>query len=450
MHLCANIVFQNLLPLGIIVRRNFSLLPGEKSWSNRRYRRWQDKWLARRYRMADFFFDLSPFDLCSRLERIFKLGTHFNVEVEAHPINNDEYRFLIDGELMHCAGGVKVARGYLLHSSNHGASVEDGMNLSGMGTNPAKIAGCADSDNSASERAITHISVCICTYKRPLPLKRLLLELSRQETGGFFTFSIVVADNDEAKSAEATVAEYRLNSAVPVKYVVEPKRSIALARNKVVKSAEGEFSAFIDDDEYPTPRWLLTLFKACNNYKVDGVLGPVLRSFDEVPPAWLEKGRFFDRRVNPTGMRVDWREARTGNVLIKRWILAGSESPFRPEFRVGEDQEFFKRKIEEGRVFIWCAEAEVFEVVPPARWKRSYLVRRALLGGSIDLMLPTFGIRSIVKAVIAVPLYALLLPFALLLGQHRFMTLLVSLCYHLGRLLALLGINVVREEYVTD
>jgi len=324
------------------------------------------------------------------------------------------------------------------------------MSLSHTDANSEKIADGIDLAVFVQDRAITHISVCICTYKRPLPLKRLLNELSRQETEGLFTYSIVVADNDEEKSAEDTVAEYRRTSAVPVKYVVEPKRSIALARNKVVNNADGEYSAFIDDDEFPIQKWLLTLFKTCNNYKVDGVLGPVLRSFDEVPPEWLKKGQFYIRRVNPTGMKVDWREARTGNVLINRRIIAGNASPFRPEFRVGEDQEFFKRKIEEGCVFIWCAEAEVFEVVPPARWKRNYLVRRALLGGAMDTRLSTFGIRNVVKAIIAIPLYALLLPFALLLGQHRFMELLVSLCYHLGRLFAVFGISLVREEYVTD
>ena len=42
------------------------------------------------------------------------------------------------------------------------------------------------------------------------------------------------------------------------------------------------------------------------------------------------------------------------------------------------------------------------------------------------------------------------LPFALVLGHHRFMTLLVKLCDHLGRLLALLRINPVKEPYVTE
>jgi hypothetical protein len=42
------------------------------------------------------------------------------------------------------------------------------------------------------------------------------------------------------------------------------------------------------------------------------------------------------------------------------------------------------------------------------------------------------------------------LPFALLFGQHHFMTLLVKLCDHSGKLLIVMGINPIRGEYVTD
>jgi hypothetical protein len=45
--------------------------------------------------------------------------------------------------------------------------------------------------------------------------------------------------------------------------------------------------------------------------------------------------------------------------------------------------------------------------------------------------------------------YTVALPLAFVLGQHRFMTLLVKLFHHLGKLLALLGINLIREPYVS-
>ncbi len=298
--------------------------------------------------------------------------------------------------------------------------------------------------------ATKHISVCVCTYRRPDLLKRLLDHLARQEMAGRFTYSIVVADNDSSQSAQSVVAEFAARSAIPIRYCVEPRQNIALARNKVVENVKGDFAAFIDDDEFPEKNWLSVLLSTCERYGVDGVLGPVKRHFDEPPPKWLAKSHFYDRRINPTGTIVSWHEARTGNVLVKKQVLADAEPPFRPQFRSGEDKDFFRRKIEQGYAFIWSAEAVVYETVPPARWKRRYMLRKALLRGASARLQPTCEAVGIAKSVVAVPLYAVALPFALLAGHHHFMTLLVSMFDHLGKLLALVGINPIKEQYVSE
>ena len=117
---------------------------------------------------------------------------------------------------------------------------------------------------------------------------------------------------------------------------------------------------------------------------------------------------------------------------------------------LGEDKDFFRRMIEKGRTFIWCNEAVAYEVVPPNRWKRRYMLRKALLRGASAVVHPTFGKREILKALIAIPAYTVALPFMLVLGQHRFMDLLVRLFDHLGVVLQLLGLNPVKEPYVSD
>ena len=147
---------------------------------------------------------------------------------------------------------------------------------------------------------------------------------------------------------------------------------------------------------------------------------------------------------------MEWTEARTGNVLLKTKILEGDSAPFRPEFRVGEDQDFFRRKMERGFRFVWAADAVAYEVVPPARWDRKYLVQKALLRGSCAALQPSCGPVSILKSLLAIPLYTLALPVGLLLGQHRFMTLVVKLCDHLGKICALMGIHPIQEAYVSE
>jgi glycosyltransferase involved in cell wall biosynthesis len=291
------------------------------------------------------------------------------------------------------------------------------------------------------------VTVCICTYKRPSFLKRLLEELVRQETGGLLDFSIVVVDNDSHESARQIVTDFATSSPIETSYCVEPISNIALARNKAVKSAKGDYLAFIDDDEVPLKDWLITLVKTCRNFGADGVLGPVKPHFEVTPPTWLTKAGFYNRPTHETGFVMSWQEARTGNVLIPRRILEGVEEIFRPEFGTGgEDQDFFRRMIDRGHTFIWCNEAPAYETVPPHRWERQFLLKRALLRGKATIRHPRNRIQNIVKSMIAVPLYGLALPFFLIVGQHVFMKYSVRLCDHLGRLLALIRLNPVNER----
>jgi hypothetical protein len=114
MHLCRNVLVQGLLPEGIVVRRNLTFRKGEKGFFNRFYRSRQDMALARRHRMADFFFDLQPVESVERLKEICTLGGGFNIEIETHPIRDAEYKFLMNGGLARCVDKIAVARNYIL------------------------------------------------------------------------------------------------------------------------------------------------------------------------------------------------------------------------------------------------------------------------------------------------------------------------------------------------
>ena len=296
-----------------------------------------------------------------------------------------------------------------------------------------------------------HISVCVCTFKRPKYLQRLLADLEGQETGGLFTCSVVVADNDHLQSAEAVVSERIATASIPIIYCVEEQQNIALARNRAIQCASGDYIAFIDDDEFPAKDWLLTLFMACNKHQADGVLGPVKPYFECEPPHWVIKGGFFERPVHDTGFIIDWTEGRTGNLLFKSRILQGVGQAFRAEYGSGgEDRDFFTRMIGAGHVFVWCNEAVAYEIVPPARWQRSFMLRRALLRGKVDLVDPTSRMLNLMKSAIAIPAYVLALPFLLVRGQHKFMKFLVKTFDHLGRILTFLGVDLVKEKYVTE
>ena len=295
--------------------------------------------------------------------------------------------------------------------------------------------------------SLPHISVCICTYQRPEMLQRLLRALEPQLTGGLFTFSVVVADNDRAGSARVGVESFSRSSSLGVTYCSQPERNIALTRNAAIAHATGDLIAFIDDDEFPVPEWLLRLYETLASGQAAAVLGPVRPHFETPPPAWVIQGRFCERPECPTGTTLHWQNCRTGNVLFRRNILAAGEPPFREEFGTGgEDKDFFMRLAKTGHTFVWCNEAVVSESVPASRLTRKYMLQRALLRGKNSLRLTHNRPASLAKSVVAVPAYSLLLPLALVQGPARLMHTLIPLCDHAGKLLALVGLNPISER----
>src|SRR6266480_361808 len=98
LHLCANILLSKIIPAGMKIRRNFSFWPGEKSPLNRAYRALVDRWLARRYRLTDYFFDLTQCLQGKKLDRVATLATSNNVELMTHPIVRMESDYLMSNQ----------------------------------------------------------------------------------------------------------------------------------------------------------------------------------------------------------------------------------------------------------------------------------------------------------------------------------------------------------------
>jgi predicted glycoside hydrolase/deacetylase ChbG (UPF0249 family) len=108
MHLCVNVLVQRLMQPDTIVRRSFSFEAGEKSVWNILYRRGVDRSLAKRHRIADSFFSITPLEPSSRLQRIYSLARQSVVELETHPVNPDEYQYLVTGRIFREMGDTKI------------------------------------------------------------------------------------------------------------------------------------------------------------------------------------------------------------------------------------------------------------------------------------------------------------------------------------------------------
>jgi hypothetical protein len=101
---------------------------------------------------------------------------------------------------------------------------------------------------------------------------------------------------------------------------------------------------------------------------------------------------------------------------------------------------------ESRRTFVWCDEAIVSEIVPPTRWNWRYLFRRALLRGRNGKYFA--DVLSVVKSLVALPLYCLILPFLWLGGKHLFVRYLMKIGDHAGLLMGVFGLKLLGDKYL--
>src|SRR5262249_61037764 len=113
--------------------------------------------------------------------------------------------------------------------------------------------------------------------------------------------------------------------------------------------------------------WLDGLVFVQARENADVGAGPVLPRFDELPPAWVERGRFFVRPRYRTGHPLA--VAGAGNVLVRTDVLSEQSGPFAPQFALSgaEDTHLFMRLQRLGARMVWADEAVVDERVPKTR-----------------------------------------------------------------------------------
>lgn len=226
------------------------------------------------------------------------------------------------------------------------------------------------------------VAICVATFQRPQLLQNLLDAFAQLKFNKVSEPSvrIIVADNDEAQSAKPVCQGARIPW--PVRYVCEPQRGIARARNRAIECAgQADFLAFIDDDEVPSVHWLDELLWVRSRYKADVVSGSVIPAFAKDVPKWIRDGKFFHRPVFNTGHPL--RLCSTNNALIRAKILRGVPGfDERFNFTGGEDTLFFLRVREAGFRMVFSKEAVVYEPVSAQRANFSWLLRRGFQAGN--------------------------------------------------------------------
>lgn len=221
----------------------------------------------------------------------------------------------------------------------------------------------------------TKVDVCVCTFRREA-IRETLVSLARQNLPSSVAMRVVVADNDTIPSARGLVTKTAAELELHLVYVHAPARNISIARNAALDAAEGDWIAFVDDDETASPDWLSELLSTASTTGADVVFGPVKPVFQETPPAWMSDGRFH--AVAPVFEDGEIVSGHAGNALILRRFVDATGERFDVAFgrTGGEDTDFFDRLIRRGATAQYSPNAVAHETVPPDRASLAWLIRR--------------------------------------------------------------------------
>ena len=230
---------------------------------------------------------------------------------------------------------------------------------------------------------VPHIDICIATYKRPKILAQLLLSIANLVRSDAFNYAVILVDNDADESACDIASEF-VHTGMPLRYLLEPRKNISLARNMAIEASQADFIAIVDDDEQVPPDWLKRLFEAQASHCADAVFGPVRAYFPPHVRNFLTENGFFARPDPETGAVKKFVPA-TSNVLVRRKALERLGYLFDPAFGVtgGEDTDLFYRLRQTGATWVWCREAYVEEYFGEHRTTLTWLFLRHLSCGMI-------------------------------------------------------------------
>lgn len=304
-----------------------------------------------------------------------------------------------------------------------------GVTVPEVGHLSAGQAWSQDMISSDSRQARLRILVAAPTYRRPALLEKLLESLSRLILPQEADTSFVIIDNDPGGGARPLVSQWQASFGPRLDYAHEHRPGVTYVRNHALALAgEMDLLAFIDDDEFADPAWLLHLVERYRQTGAAAVFGPVSAVYATGTPEWMRRWGVHSR---PVSADTDLsRPGATCNCLIDMAVVRSEGLLFdeRMTLTGAEDTLFFTRLLDLGHRLTLSKDALVYEHIPQERASPAWLMRRWYRTGLTDAMIagrylsPAGArLRSAVHGLIRVAAGGALtgLTFLMTVGLHR-------------------------------
>jgi glycosyltransferase involved in cell wall biosynthesis len=241
------------------------------------------------------------------------------------------------------------------------------------------------------------LSIAICTYKRPLLLRRALLSVINQLPNLHFDCEIIVVDNNSGDNSCDICMDLAKRFGLEIGFINEFNRGISFVRNRALREVKYPYILFLDDDAWASTDWIISITNPLHNLQIHErplcVVGPVKL-------VWEGNGKpnWFPKRYE--SLLCEYNFGPDSSFLSRKDYLLTTNALFHTETIIklggfntdlgrigdrtlgGEDNEIFQRFYRNNFRVWYQANALVFHPVPVERQSKSYLIDRLFWDGA--------------------------------------------------------------------
>jgi glycosyltransferase involved in cell wall biosynthesis len=231
-------------------------------------------------------------------------------------------------------------------------------------------------------------SVVIPTFNGESRLQLVLEKLQAQTGIEHLKGEIIVVDNNSSDRTAKLVQEYQANwqHPFPLRYILEPEQGAAFARTTGIREAKGELVGFLDDDNLPSPNWIIAAYKFSQKHPQAGALASQIHGAFAVEPPVDIKPILFYLAITERGNQPHIYEPRlkgfppTAGLVVRRSVW--QDNVPRQLFFVGrvgssmiggEDAESLFYIHKAGWEIWYCPTMEIDHIIPAWRLEKDYL-----------------------------------------------------------------------------
>lgn len=236
------------------------------------------------------------------------------------------------------------------------------------------------------------ITVVIPTYNGAERLPKVLEKLRSQRHTDAIAWDILVVDNNSSDQTQTVLQKQQSgwDQAIALRSCFEERQGLAYARQRGMQASEGEWVAFVDDDNWPEDDWIAAVWAFTqDNPRLGAFGGQIHADFEMEPPSGFKKIQAFlaIRELGPDPFRFEPEQLRLppGAGLVVRRQACCESVPMVPVLpgRVGpwgvagEDYEILLHLHKNGWEIWYNPAMHLTHHIPQTRLERDYLLALA-------------------------------------------------------------------------